>query len=81
MGPSRRDCGMGLLRVADKRLHALRGVCSKAMHTLRLRSVRTNHREAIVHPSEGGLTSIADREKVDEGERHGCVMAKCGLAG
>jgi hypothetical protein len=61
-GPSRRDSCMGLLRVADKQSHALRGVCTKAMQTLRLRSVTTNQREAIEHPSERAVASIADRE-------------------
>jgi hypothetical protein len=62
MGPSRRDFGMGLLRVADKQSHALRGICTKAMQTLRLRAVGANQRGAIEHPSERELASIADRE-------------------
>jgi hypothetical protein len=62
MGPSRRDFGMGLLRVADKQSHALRGVCTKAMQTLRLRAVGANESGAIEHPSERELASIADRE-------------------
>jgi len=53
---------MGLLRVADKQSRALRGVCTKAMQTLRLRSVTANQRKAIEHPSERGVASIADRE-------------------
>lgn len=58
MDPSTRDCGMGFLRVADKRLHAMRGVCSKVMQTLRTRA----YGPIIVKPLSTRVSSIADRE-------------------